>query len=312
MRTMIWNVLKRSRSRTFLTSLGLILAAETLTIIFAWRLLDLNVNRWIDEKTAQAMQISKQSALSNDWSRIDKIPIEEHSPPFEQYRQKVIALSQQYFHSKVGSVYIAVVERGEEYDIDTSDPDLVDSGKPDTWELAAYSSRKPTYTPVPISNDSGTYLAAYTPILSRGKVVGLVAAEYDSAPLADLQGIARRIFWSIVPATLVSLVIAYILASMFVEPMEVLRGIEDMRKKDLGQFTDGKSPWNLTDRQLDVFESLGDDLTNAQIATKLAMSPETVKSHMKEILRKSGLKRWQLIVAARERLIQAGTSAGNA
>jgi DNA-binding CsgD family transcriptional regulator len=311
MGTMIRGFLRRSWSRTFLTALWLILIGELLPFVVAWFSLDYYTNRWIDNKTAQVMRISQQTASSSDWSLIDRIPIEGKSPIFQRYHQKVLSLSRQYFQ-KVGSIYLVRIEHGEEYDIDTGDSNFADFGKANGWELRAYESRKPTYTPVPFSDDSGTYLAAYTPILGKGRVVGLVAAEYDSAPLADFHEIVKSVFQlSMVPAILLSLLISYVLANRFAEPIEVVRDIEEVKKQGLGQLKGGKEPWGLTGRQLDVFESLSEDLTNAQIASKLSMSQETVKSHMKNILSKSGLKRWQLIVAARERLAQMDTSVGS-
>jgi DNA-binding CsgD family transcriptional regulator len=240
---------------------------------------------------------------------IEEIPLGKKSTVSEKYHKQVVSLSKQYFHVKEGSVYLAVVKNGEEYDIDSGDdPSLGDGGKANDSEMRAYALQKPTYTAIPISDDSGTYLAAFTPIFNKGRVVGLVAAEYDSAPLADLQGIAQRVFWSIVPAILVALVVSYVFASMFPEPIDIVRDIEDVKKQSLGTLDQGP-PWSLTDRENDVFETLGDDLTNDQIAARLSMSVNTVKTHMKEILRKSGLKRWQLIVAARERRAQAGAAA---
>ena len=309
---MIRSFVQRSSSRTFRTSFGLILLAEIVTIFVAWLLLGRNVDQWIHEKTILAMRTSQRAAASADWSLIDKIPKDDRdSSLFESYSKKLDNLSGRQFRRKEGSIYLAVVERGEAYEIDPGDsPPMTDAGKANQTELDAYALRKPTSTAVPISDDLGTYLAAYTPIIKNGKVIGLVAAEYDSATLADLQGIVRRVWLSMLPAAVASLVISYALASKFVEPMEVLREIEVIREQDLLHSDSGEKPWGLTDRQLEVFESLGDDLTNAQIAARLSIDTETVKTHMSTILKKSGLKRWQLIVAARERRARTGTAAG--
>jgi hypothetical protein len=102
--------------------------------------------------------------------------------------------------------------------------DLAD--KSNKWELAAYATGKTTYNDVPYSDDTGTYIAAQTPIYRNGKIVGLVTAEYDSATLGEFQGIVRKAFWlSVLPAILFALGLAYVLAAMFVEPMEIFRRI---------------------------------------------------------------------------------------
>lgn len=297
---LIQDIIRRSRSRTFLTSFCLILAAEAIAIFCAWALLDLNTNRWIQGKTEQALRISTLAASTVDWSKIGKIPKNKASPLFEHYYQKVKDLSQQYFRAKEGSLYLVIVEHGEEYDLDTGDHTLYDFGKPNDVVLRAYSSRKPTYTTVPISDDSGTFLAAYTPIFSGGNIIGLVAAEYDSAPLEDFRGIVRWAFWSsIFPAVVVSLVASYVLAGMFVEPMELLRKIEDVRKPGSEQADEVKAVLaSLTAREKDVFELLGHGLSNPEIASKLSVSSETVKTHMKNMTRKTERNRHQLALMA--------------
>ncbi|MEW6247650.1 MAG: LuxR C-terminal-related transcriptional regulator [Nitrospirota bacterium] len=44
----------------------------------------------------------------------------------------------------------------------------------------------------------------------------------------------------------------------------------------------------LTDRERDVVEGLADGLTNKEIATRLQVSPGTVKAHLKRIMHKAG------------------------
>jgi DNA-binding CsgD family transcriptional regulator len=294
---MIQVILKRTWSKAFLTSLVLILAAESLTFAAAWYSLDFNIHGWIENRTAQAARISQQVASSYDFSSIDKISKKTTSALFQQYHQKVIELSRQYFQ-KTGSIYLVVIERGEEYDIDNGDADVVDGGRPDESELRAYASRKTTHTPVPISDDSGTYLAAFTPILSSGNVVGLVAAEYDSAPLSDFQGIVRSAFLlSMLPAILLSLLVSYLLAVRLVEPMmQVFRAI-DVSKQGSEQSTRPVAPWDsLLPSEMKVFELLVRGHSGPEIAAMLNLSINTVKTHLSSIYRKTGLSRMELAI----------------
>jgi DNA-binding CsgD family transcriptional regulator len=301
MGTMIRGVLRRSWNRTFLTSLALILAAEAVTFVVAWLSLDFNTKRWIDEKTAQAMRISQQVSTSFDWSGIATIPKEESSPLFDRYHKKVVDLSRQYFQ-KAGSIYLIRVEHGEEYDVDTGDTDFVDGGKANDWELKAYSTHAPTLTPIPFSDDSGTYLAAYTPIVENGNVVGLVGAEYDSAPLADFRGIVQSTFiFSMVPAVLLSLFISYFLAGRLMEPMQLFRAIE-VRKQGADPPEGVTSPWDvLTPSEVKVFDLWVKGRTAPEIATALSLSVHAVKSHVKSIYRKTRLSRMELAIEAEAR-----------
>ena len=98
-----------------------------------------------------------------------------------------------------------------------------------------------------------------------GKVRGLFASEIDSSPLSDFQSVVRVAFWfSIVPALLISLVVAYILASRYVEPMDVLRTIAEAKSETNA----GKSgPWNLlTARQRQVADLVKQAKSNKEIA----------------------------------------------
>lgn len=119
------------------------------------------------------MQISQEAASSTDWSLIDKIPKDRDTPLSDRYQGILLKLSQRYFLRDQGSVYLAIIERREEYDIySNSTPAIDDVGNANQVEVAAYSTRKATYTRAPISDNEGTYLAAYTPVLHNGKVVG--------------------------------------------------------------------------------------------------------------------------------------------
>ncbi|HEY9084432.1 MAG TPA: helix-turn-helix transcriptional regulator [Candidatus Tyrphobacter sp.] len=301
MNSILQAFLQRSTSRTFRRSLAFILVAEAITIVAAWLLLDGNVSRWIHERSAQAVRISQETAASEDWSLVGTIPRKRDSALFESYNKKLEQIWHERFPHNEGDISLVVVENGREYAVDPTDPipmdDLDDANR---WELAAYASRQTTYNLIPYSDNTGTYLAAYTPIIRSGKVVGLVEAEYDSATLPDLRGIVQRAFWlSILPALLLALVVAYVLASMFVEPMEIFRRIDETAATRIAGGTSAEDPLaRLTPREREVAELVRKGLKNKEIAESLVVTPETVKQHLKNIKEKTGFTRVDLAVHA--------------
>ncbi len=241
-----------------------------------------------------------------DWSLVGAIPKERDSSLGDLYQSKLDKVSRRYFLRDEGSVYLVTVDNCEEYYVAAGNQLPVDDGgKANQWERQAYATRRPTYSPTPVVDDNGTYLAAYTPIIHDRKVVGLVAAEYDSAPLSDFQGIVRRAFWlSIIPAVLASLVVAYILTLVFVEPMEVFRTIEETTKSQRVDFSKGAKDdlWDsLTVKEREVAEWTRQGLTNKEIAEQLFVTHETVKQHLKNIREKTGWSKVDLAVQAQGR-----------
>lgn len=301
MKTLLNMILQRSNSSTFRRSFWLILVVEAVTIVTGWLLLDSNILRWIQGKSTQVVRMSQQAAESEDWSLIGTVPRDKNSPLFKHYFAAVRDLSREYFPHNDGDIYVLVVKHGEGYLIDQNDPyPMDDNGPPNRWELAAYSSGKTTYNTVPFSDQNGTYIAAQTPIFRDGKVVGLVGAEYDSATLSDLQDIVKRAFWlSILPAIVVALVVAYLLASMFVEPMEIFRRIDEtagaQRRRSMAA---GDPLDHLSAREREVAELVRRGLKNKEIAERLVVTPETVKQHLKNIKDKTGFTRVDLAVHA--------------
>jgi len=288
-------LVERSSSQTFRRSFAVILVAEAVTIGVAWLLLGFGISRWLSTRSAQVVTISQQAAAASDWSLVDKVPKDRDSALFQSYAKQLKALSNKYFPRDEGDVYLAIVERGEEYRVDPFDPHWMDyAGKANEWEVAAYATGKTTHNAQPYSDESGTYLGAFTPIFRGSKVVGVVAAEYDSATLGELEGLVKNAFWlSLLPAALIALIVAWLLAGMFVEPMEVFRQIQEAASAEdraaLGAGAPGRLAL-LTPKERECADLVARALENKEIAETLHMGSETVKTHIANILSKTGLK----------------------
>jgi DNA-binding CsgD family transcriptional regulator len=291
----------------------LILLAEAVTIFVAWLLLGYNIRQWIDGKASQTAQISEQVASSTDWGRFYQVPENKDSALFEHYTKQLGQITKHDFPHKSGSVYLVRVDRGKAWEIDPDDtPPMTDQGRANGFELTAYAAKKMIAASSPITDDVGTYLAAYTPILRNGQVIGLLAAEYDTASLSDLQEVVNRAFWfSVLPGILISLVIAYVLAARFVEPMDVFRAIyeEEEAKAASERPSDVPDPFGgLTPREREVAELAGQGLKNQEIADRLSVQLDTVKTHMRSVFQKTGYTRMELGVhVATRRMDPAAT-----
>ena len=300
MGTLFRTIVRKSASPTFVRSFALILIVQVVTILTAWLLLDSNVSRWTRNKALQAVRISQTLAAAEDWSLLDTIPMGRPSPLSDSYRRLLTNFSHRYFtESNGGDIYLAVVQKGRIYTINPDDPiALDDAGKANKWELAAYATGKTTYNDVPYTDENGTYLAAQTPIYRNGKVIGLLGAEYDSSSLAELQGIVQISFWlSVLPAILLAMMLAYVLAAMFVEPMEIFRLIDETAARDgAADSVQSGTLTKLSPREQEVAELVRRGMKNREIAAALVVTPETVKQHLKNIKEKTGFTRVDLAV----------------
>ena len=146
-------------------------------------------------------------------------------------------------------------------------------------------------------------MAGYVPIVRVGHLLGLVAAEFDEASPADFHAIVRTSFLkSVVPAILISLVIAFVLASMFVRPKDVFREIEETAESQRARTPDEEKadPWHqLTPREIEIAELLGQGTwSHKDLAQALSVGEETIKTHLKNIKVKTGWSKHDLAMQA--------------
>ena len=168
MRSVMRAVTRPFGSLTFRWSFGLILLAEAVTVCIAWLMLGINTSAWIHEQTARLEQISQQAASSSDWSRLGEILDDKNTSLRTNYRRQLAKLSRP-FTDRATSVYVVVTDHGRSYEIYDNDSDPTDVGEAPPWELEAYSKRTTTYTPVPFTDEGGSYLKrAFTPIAHNG------------------------------------------------------------------------------------------------------------------------------------------------
>jgi DNA-binding CsgD family transcriptional regulator len=232
------------------------------------------------------------------------VPPGKTSRLFELYEKRLIDLNARYFPRNEGSLYIALVKNGREYEVAANDPIPVDNvTEANRWELDAYSERKATYSSVPIVDDTGTYLAAYTPIMRDGRVIGLIAAEYDEAPLSEFYAIIRSTFLlTIIPAAALAVAVAYLLATIFVKPTDVLRAIEERAKSERARSLEEEKndPWRLlTVREREIAELLRQGVEHTKdIAGAMGIETSTVNTYLKRIRAKTGWSKQRLGIEA--------------
>lgn len=293
---------RRVRSPAFLRSFAVLLVAEAITMLTAWLMLDVNTNRWIDNKTARAARLSEQIASSADWSLIAVIPNGRDSALAAAYGRRLDKLRRQYFTHNEGSVYLVRVEKGGAYEIDPGDTSSDFTDKANQVELNAYAHHSTSFSVDPITDDYGTYVAAYTPIVRNRDVVGLVAVEYDEAPISDFRAIVRSAFWwSVVPAFGFALIVALVIAYWFVDPMDVLRDIDATAQSQHSSPSGDENAWwnSLTAREKEIVDLLRAGVSHTKdIASRLGLQPSSVETYIKRMKEKTGKDRYQLGIAA--------------
>jgi DNA-binding CsgD family transcriptional regulator len=308
---MLRSLIRSATRRSFLNIFGIILIAELFTVFFAWSLLGVTTNQWIKAKAMLALRITQEAASSGDWSLVDKIPKDRDTAVGIRYGKMLSKLDDKYFPHKEGAVYLVSLENGEEYDVGGDDTQMSDTAEANQWETTAYAKGVTVYSPIPIVDDYGTYVAGYVPINRNGKVRGLIAAEFDTAPLGDFQSVVRKTFLlSIIPVLLLSLIVAAILAAKYAEPTEVFREVDETATSQLARshVEEEGDPWNLlTPQEKGMAEQLRLGRESAkEIGDALSLTPGTVYTYFKRIKAKTGWSKQALAVQAAARREASG------
>ena len=140
----------------------------------------------------------------------------------------------------------------------------------------------------------------------------MLSAQYDSATYDEFQAIVRKAFWlSILPAILLALTLAYILSTIFVEPREIFRRIDETaaEQRSVPGATRHDPLSCLSPREREVAELVRRGLKNKEIADALVVGTETVKQHLKNIREKTGLTKVDLAVQAEASRVLAAQEA---
>lgn len=146
-------------------------------------------------------------------------------------------------------------------------------------------------------------------IADRTSVLILTTFDLDEYVTDALRAGASGFLLKEVPAArLVEAVRLVAGGSMLLGPNVTRRLVEDLAGRPARPLE--LSDLGLTQREQDVFAHLARGRSNAEIATALVVAPETVKSHVAEVLRKLQLRdRVQVVVFAHERgLVHAGST----
>jgi DNA-binding CsgD family transcriptional regulator len=143
----------------------------------------------------------------------------------------------------------------------------------------------------------GQALEAYIPLVQDGQVVGVFEFYEDLSPIAPI----RPLVWSGVTAGLAVLLVSLLLGmSRLVRGSPTdCSGIENVVPSRAVP-TLAAPAGSLTRREVEVLRLMAAGLTYSQIAARLVVDDETVRSHAKGILRKLGQSsRADAVVAAR-------------
>jgi DNA-binding NarL/FixJ family response regulator len=102
--------------------------------------------------------------------------------------------------------------------------------------------------------------------------------------------------------TLARIIVAFNEGKEVISPYLLDLGIE---LEPVGEVS-GAAPFLLTRREMDILRLLGEGKNNKEISVSLYLSPETVKTHLKNIFRKMGVKsRLDAVMKAKKGLLIA-------
>jgi DNA-binding CsgD family transcriptional regulator len=293
----------RSFARFFL----IIVAVELVLVATAWAFLNVGASRWLQEKSNLALRLSRLAVADGGWNGFDQATQSNNPQAWLKFQKKMRALDTKFFgpNTNNGSVYLVVVKNGEAFETFPDDPiPMQDLGPATPWELAAYRTGTSTRIETPYSDRSGTYLGAFTPLSIDRKVAGLVAVEFDTAPIDDFRSIISEAFGlALIPAVCIALVVALILTRTFIEPAEFVRKINAVathqsinQSPNEAKFDPIELLAKLTPRERDVALMAGQQLSRKEIGDKLRISDDTVKQHLKRIKEKTGLNKNGLLL----------------
>jgi DNA-binding NarL/FixJ family response regulator len=145
------------------------------------------------------------------------------------------------------------------------------------------------------------------------KVLILTTFDLDEYLFAALKaGASGFLLKAVPPDDLIAAVRAVARGDALVEPRMTRRLIDEFARAPGAGGTRSTPPgWEqLTDREVEVFQTMARGLSNAEIAGELYISETTVKSHVAHVLMKLGLRdRVQAVVVAYESgVIAPGTT----
>lgn len=135
-------------------------------------------------------------------------------------------------HSKIIDVLIYFVEkRDNQYNIlisgghDPQNSSVVEQyGDPDEDLVAAHDTKTLQITKDPVTNQWGTLVSAFLPIVKNGTVLGVLGADYDISYVNKLkQGIVLSLFIAILAAVILALA----LSSSIVNPIQEVERVAD-------------------------------------------------------------------------------------
>jgi methyl-accepting chemotaxis protein len=87
---------------------------------------------------------------------------------------------------------------------------------------AALNTRTPQITKKPYSDEWGTFVSGFFPIMENGRVMSILGADYD---ISKVKGFALRAQLSLILSILISAVLAFLLSMSLIRPIKELEGM---------------------------------------------------------------------------------------